>query len=221
MDVPRVRDPVQHFLRQLPGNNISAVFKVFSSAPHDHILELLHHQNVCPGELHCCFCCPLDIMLCPHMCLRAWRARNCVAGGSVVLERPNITARYCSLVAAVKTGDWTGHLSTKHGRTHPPCTQAVVASSSLASAGGAKDLVAFRRQQFSWFKRITRMLHHEGLPFLMITFPMLVADRTRALDAISSFCGLGTLRADGQRRTQRQGHIHMQAPARGRLSIKG
>ena len=118
-----------------------------------------------------------------------------------------MTARFCSLLAAVGTGDWTGHHhhDNSGGRKHPPCDPALVASASLAAAGGARSLAAFRQQQASWFEWITLALHHAGIPFLKLTFDTVISDRPRALDAVLRFCGLHSHHASPH-------HVH-HAPA--------
>ena len=171
--LPLQSDPVPHWLRAAVPANSSAVFKVFSSAPREHIRSLLRERTICP----------------------------------VILERTNVTARFCSLLAAVGTGDWTGHHhhDNSGARRHPPCDPALVASASLAAAGGARSLAAFRQQQASWFEWITLALHHAGIPFLKLTFDTVISDRPRALDAVLRFCGLHSHHASPH-------HVH-HAPA--------
>jgi hypothetical protein len=83
---------------------------------------------------------------------------------AIVLERSPIDARWCSLVHARRTREWTGR--TRHNCTHPAAPS------------------WFAREHAEWFARVRRVFR----PHLPLTFQDVVARRMHSVAAAVAFC---------------------------------
>ena len=124
----------------------------------------------------------------------------------IVIERGNLSARFCSLVFAKETRDWSGHVATDGVRERPPCTPELVSGGTrqpvLAALGhkapprggvhGDATIVsvaAYGAKQEAWYEGTIAMLRREQVPFLYVTFDALTRHRSHTFATIYRHCG--------------------------------
>ena len=96
---------------------------------------------------------------------------------TIILERADVHAKWCSLQYAHARGDWSGHMDANGTHVHPPC---VVRAPNI--------YIALHNAWYTWLR--AHGSHTQHGPALELSFNFVVNNRSRAMDAVMRMTGL-------------------------------